>query len=116
MNDVKYINNDYQFIARTSALIFNKSEDKVLLFNVEGRNFYLLPGGKVHELEESKDALKRVLKEELSFANKSDSGQLNASHPRKLKPHLLLRRAFTMIIEKFKKMFDIACVFFNIVL
>lgn len=63
--DVNFIANDYQFIFRTSALIFNKDLDKVLLFNVEGRNFYLLPGGKVQKLDSSLNSLKREMLEEL---------------------------------------------------
>lgn len=65
--DVRYTNNDYQFMLRVSCLIFNKDESKVLLFNVEGRDFFLLPGGKVGELEESIDAIKREIKEELGL-------------------------------------------------
>ena len=69
MKDIKYKNNDFQFTARASALIFNNEEDKILLFNVEGRNFYILVGGKIQELEESKDAIKREIKEELGWEN-----------------------------------------------
>ena len=63
--DIRYTNNEFQFLLRVSILIFNKDESKVLLFNVEGREFYLLPGGKISELEESIDAAKREVKEEL---------------------------------------------------
>ena len=42
--DIKHIEKDYQFLYRTSAVIFNKDKSKVLLFNVEGRKFYMLPG------------------------------------------------------------------------
>ena len=67
--DVKYIEKDYQFLYRTSAVIFNKDNSKVLLFNVEGRNIYLLPGGKVKQKEESINAIQREIKEELGFEN-----------------------------------------------
>lgn len=67
--DIKYIEKDYQFLYRTSAVIFNKDRTKVLLFNVEGRNFYMLPGGKVNQKEESIDAIKREIKEELGYEN-----------------------------------------------
>lgn len=67
--DVKYTNDSFQFILRVSALIFNKDESKVLLFNVSGRDFYMLPGGKINELEESIDAIKREIKEELGWEN-----------------------------------------------
>ncbi len=62
--DIKYVNNDFQFLLRVSALIFNNDESKVLLFKVTNRDFYLLPGGKINELEESIDAIKREIKEE----------------------------------------------------
>ena len=63
--NVNYINNNYQFNLRTSAIIFNKDKNKVLLFKVKDRDFYLLPGGRVKELESSLDAIKREIKEEL---------------------------------------------------
>ena len=65
--DIRYTNNDFQFLLRVSVLIFNKTLDKVLLFNVEGRRFYMLTGGKVSEYEESLDAVKRELEEELGW-------------------------------------------------
>ena len=71
--NVNYINNDYQFNLRVSALIFNKTQDKILLFKVKDRNFYLLPGGRIEELEKSSDAIKREIKEELG----SDFSNLN---------------------------------------
>ena len=67
--DIRYTNEDFQFLLRVSILIFNKDESKVLLFNVEGRKIYLLPGGKISELEESIDAAKREVKEELGWEN-----------------------------------------------
>ena len=60
--DIRYTNDDFQFLLRVSTLIFNKNESKVLLFNVGGRKFYMLPGGKINELEESIDAIKREVK------------------------------------------------------
>lgn len=67
--DIKYVNNDYQFLCRTSAIIFNEDQTKVLLFNVEGRRFYMIPGGKINQKEESIDAIKREIKEELGYTN-----------------------------------------------
>ena len=63
--DIRYINNDFQFLLRVSALIYNEDKSKILIFNVNGRDFYLLPGGKINELEESIDAIKREIKEEI---------------------------------------------------
>ena len=65
--DIKYVEKDYQFLYRTSAVIFNDDKTKVLLFNVEGRKIYMLPGGKVNQKEESIDAIKREVKEELGY-------------------------------------------------
>ena len=53
--NLDFIRDDFRFNARTSVLIYNKEQDKVLLFNVEGRDFYMLPGGRIEELEESSD-------------------------------------------------------------
>jgi len=67
--DITYKNNNFQFLLRTSAVILNKNKNKVLLFNVEGRDFYLLPGGKISEKETSIEAIKREIKEELGYEN-----------------------------------------------
>ncbi len=67
--DVKYTDNGFYFCLRVSAIVFNKDLSKVLLFNVEGRQFYLLPGGKIHQLEESLDGIKREISEELGWEN-----------------------------------------------
>lgn len=64
MKDIRYKENNYQFHYRTSAIIYNKDKTKILLFKSSNRDFYMLPGGKVNELESSKDALKREVKEE----------------------------------------------------
>ena len=60
---------DFRFNARVSAIIYNKDLNKVLLFNVEGRDFYMLPGGRIEELEESIDTIKREIKEEIGWDN-----------------------------------------------
>ncbi len=67
--DIKYQKDNFQFLYRVSALIYNEDESKVLLFNVEGRDFYLLMGGKIEQLEESIEAVKREVKKELGFEN-----------------------------------------------
>lgn len=64
MKDIRYKENYYQFHYRTSAIIYNKDKTKILLFKSSNRDFYMLPGGKVNELESSEDALKREVKEE----------------------------------------------------
>lgn len=64
MKDIRYKENNYQFHYRTSAIIYNNDKTKILLFKSSNRDFYMLPGGKVNELESSEDALKREVKEE----------------------------------------------------
>lgn len=64
MKDIRYKENNYQFHYRTSAIIYNKDKTKILLFKSSNRDFYMLPGGKVNELESSEDALKREVQEE----------------------------------------------------
>lgn len=65
--NVDFKRDDFRFNARTSAVIYNKDLSKVLLFNVEGRDFYMLPGGRIEELEESSNSIKREIKEELGW-------------------------------------------------
>lgn len=69
MNDIKYSNEKFQFAYRVSALIFNADKSKILLFYGDDREFYMLPGGKVHELEKSEDAIRREIKEEIGYEN-----------------------------------------------
>ena len=46
--DLKIKINNNIFHSRASAIIYNKDKTKVLLFKIEdGRDFYLLPGGKI---------------------------------------------------------------------
>ena len=65
MCDIKYKNSNYNFVYRVSALIFNKEKTKILLFYGNDTNFYMLPGGKVKELEKSNEAIKREIQEEI---------------------------------------------------
>ncbi len=69
MKDIKYINGNFRFQYRVSALIYNKDKTKILLFYGDNNDFYMLPGGKVHELEKSNDAIKREITEELGIDN-----------------------------------------------
>lgn len=65
--DIIYQKKDYQFILRTSIVIFNKDLNKVLLFTMKDKNFYMLIGGKIKELETSIEAIKREIKEEIDI-------------------------------------------------
>ena len=67
--DIKYVNNDFQFIYRMSSIIYNNDKTKILLFYGDDRDFYMLPGGKVHELEDSLSAIRRQNEEELGYNN-----------------------------------------------
>lgn len=66
--DLKFKSDNFDFHSRASVIIYNKDKSKVLLFKVEdGRDFYLLPGGKIHTNEDSLTAIKREVKEELGY-------------------------------------------------
>lgn len=65
--DIRYKDKDYQFTYRVSAVILNKEMNKVLLFKVDGSDYYLLPGGKVKQREESISAIKREINEEIGY-------------------------------------------------
>ena len=66
--DLDFQKDNFRFNARVSAIIYNKDKTKVLLFKVEdGRDYYLLPGGRIELNEDSKTAIKREIKEELGF-------------------------------------------------
>ena len=59
---------NYRFNARASVIIFNTDKTKMLLFKVEdGRDYYLLPGGRIEIFEDSKSAITREVKEELGY-------------------------------------------------
>jgi len=60
--------NNIKFNARTSAIIYNKEKNKVLVFKIDdGRDYYLLTGGRIKINEDSKTAIKREVKEETGF-------------------------------------------------
>ena len=60
--------NNIRINARVSAIIYNKDKNKVLLFKVEdGRDYYMLPGGRIELNESSNNAIIREIKEELNF-------------------------------------------------
>ena len=69
MNDIKYKNEKFNFAYRVSAIIYNEDETKMLLFYGDDMDFYMLPGGKVKEQENSVNAIKREIYEELGYEN-----------------------------------------------
>lgn len=65
--DLEYKVGNDSFNARVSAIIYNKDKTKILLFKIDERDFYLLPGGKIKFNEDSLSAIKREIKEETGF-------------------------------------------------
>ena len=63
--EINRLDYKYQFTLRVSAIIYNKVLNRILLFKVNNRDFYLLPGGKVERLEHSINSLKREMIEEI---------------------------------------------------
>ena len=67
MRNIKYDRDNFSFAYRVSAIIYNKDKTKILLFYGNDMDYYMMPGGKVHELEKSEDAIKREIMEELGY-------------------------------------------------
>lgn len=66
--NIDFEKNNYRFNARASAIILNEKKDKILLFKVEdGRDYFLLPGGRIELYEDSLTAIKREVMEELGY-------------------------------------------------
>ena len=69
MNDIRFKDNETnsELILRVSAIIYDKTKIKILLFHPIKRQVYMLPGGKVRQLEKTEDAIKREIFEELEW-------------------------------------------------
>lgn len=66
--NIDFEKNNYRFNARASAIILNEKKNKILLFKIEdGRDYFLLPGGRIELYEDSLTAIKREVKEELGY-------------------------------------------------
>ena len=68
--DIKFETNDYKFNVRSSCIIKDKEHSKVLLTNMRGitdHEAFLLPGGRLEILENSEQAIKREIEEELNL-------------------------------------------------
>ena len=66
--NIDFGKDNYRFNARASAIILNEDKTKILLFKVEdGRDYFLLPGGRIELYEDSLTAIKREVMEELGF-------------------------------------------------
>ena len=65
--NLDYTFDNYRFNIRVSAIIYNKDKTKILIFNMEGNDYYMLPGGRIEMFEDSLSAIKREIKEETNF-------------------------------------------------
>lgn len=67
--NIEFEKDEYIFNARASAIILNNEKNKILLFKVEdGRDYFLLPGGRIELYEDSLSAIKREVMEELGYS------------------------------------------------
>ena len=69
MKDIRLKDNNtnIEIILKTSAIIYDSSKTKILLFHPIKREIYMLPGGKVKQLEKTEEAIKREIYEELGW-------------------------------------------------
>ncbi len=68
MNVDFYLDANSRFTTRSMAIIFNDDRSKILLFKIEdGRDFYMLPGGRIEFFETSSNAIKREIQEETGY-------------------------------------------------
>lgn len=66
--NIDFTKDNYKFNARVSAIILNESKSKILLFKIDdGRDYFMLPGGRIELYEDSLCAIKREIKEELVY-------------------------------------------------
>ena len=65
--NIDYTIDNYRFTTRCSAIIYNKEKNKILLCKGEDRDYYMLPGGRTQMFENSKNCIKREIKEELGY-------------------------------------------------
>ena len=65
--NLDFSTDDFRFNARASAIIVNKDTTKILVSVLEGRDFYVLPGGRIECFEDSKKSIVRELNEELGL-------------------------------------------------
>lgn len=63
--DITIKNDEYRFGCRTVAIIFNNDMSKILVQKM--KEIYMLPGGRLQILEDSKSAIERELQEELNI-------------------------------------------------
>lgn len=69
--DIKFEKDGYKFNVRSSCIIKDKPHKKIILTNMKAitdHEAFLLPGGRLNVMENSRDAVEREIKEELSVS------------------------------------------------
>ena len=66
---ISFQEENQKFNFRVGAIIISEDKTKVLLHTIKGRDFYLLPGGRVEWQEDSVLSIKRELAEEIGLTN-----------------------------------------------
>lgn len=62
---ISYVDGESKFNFRVSGIIIDEKNEKFLTNTAKGIDFYVLPGGRVEIQEDTENALKREIKEEL---------------------------------------------------
>ncbi len=75
---ISYLEEDKKFNFRVGAIILNEDKTKVLLHKFENFDFWLVPGGRVEMLEDTKTSLAREIREEISVESKVECLLLNS--------------------------------------
>ena len=68
--DIKFEVDNYRFTVRSSCIIKDKEHKKVIISNMRGitdHEAFILPGGRPNLLEDTKQAIKREIEEELQL-------------------------------------------------
>ena len=68
-NMISFLEDDKKFNFRVCAIILDSDKKRVLIQMINGRDYYVLPGGRVEWMESSTKALRRELFEELGLEN-----------------------------------------------
>ena len=67
---ISFQENNNKFNFRVSAIILDPSQKLVLIHKIKGRDFWLLPGGRMEMNESTETGISRELKEELGIQTK----------------------------------------------
>ena len=75
---ISFIENGNKFNFRVGAVILNKDKTKILLHRFPEFKFWLVPGGRVEMLEDTKTSLARELSEEIGAKAKVEDLIINS--------------------------------------